>query len=97
MGSLPRIGLCSKTSGRSFSNVPINTTVTMPSATPMIEWLIAIAGTATLNPYWNVGVESPNSVPAEIAARTSPKKAAMKMAPKIFLPSNFVILLISSP
>ena len=43
-------------------------TVTMPSATPIIEWLIAMAGTATLKPYWKTGWDKPSSMPAETAA-----------------------------
>ncbi len=53
-------------------------TVTMPSATPITEWLIAMTGTATLKPYWKTGWDKPSSVPAEIAARTSPANAPMK-------------------
>lgn len=80
------MGLFSKTSGRNFSSVPIRTTVTMPSATPIIEWFIAMPGTAMLNPYWNVGVDKPSSVPAAMAASTSPTKAEMKIMAYSFLP-----------
>ena len=77
--NFPKMILFSKTSGRNFSRVPMRMTVTMPSATPITEWLMAMAGTAKLKPYWKTGVDKPSSVPADMAAKTSPTKADMKI------------------
>ena len=60
MSSLPMIGLLAKTSGRSFSSVPMIMAVTMPSAMPIMEWLRAIAGTAMFKPCVKTGCDKPS-------------------------------------
>ncbi len=79
------MGLFSNTSGRSFRKVPIMMTVTMPSATPIIEWLRAMAGNTTPKPYWKTGCDNPSSVPAETAASKSPTNAEMKTAARMLV------------
>jgi len=72
------MGLFSITSGRNLIRVTIKITVTMPSATPIIEWGRIMADTAVWKPYGN-REDSPISAPAAIAAKRLPEKAEMKI------------------
>jgi len=76
---LPNIWLFSNTSGLSLRRVAIKITVTMPSAVPIMEWFMAMAGTAMLSPYHGDSGDKPISMPAAMAGVRQPRNVEIKI------------------